>query len=96
MKLIEFIHALLYIGTEQVRSWIHHPLWQASQCLLLLSRKELQKGGSAKDLPGGCLRRICQVVCQWGYGRGVGCLCRRGVRQSLCYPRDKRYAVWPG
>ena len=32
MKLIEFIHALLYIGTEQVRSWIHHPLWQASQC----------------------------------------------------------------
>ena len=75
---------------------MRHPLGKAYQCLQLLASQEQQKGGRDEDLPGGYLGRSRQVVPQWGYGRGVGCLYRRGVRQSLCYPRFERYAVRPG
>ena len=82
--------ALLHIGLEQVHGWMPHPLGQASQCLPLLASQEQQKGGRAEDFSDGGLSRSRQVVRQWGYGRGVGCLCCRGVKKSLCYPQAER------
>ena len=88
--------ALLYIGSNKVCSWMRQPLCQASQFLLFLDIKERQKGEISKDFPSGCLSNIHHVVCQWCYRQGVGCLCCRGVGQSLINTRTKRYAVWPG
>ena len=56
--------ALLYIGQEQVHRWVCPPLRQTYQYLLLLNSKEQHKGRRAKDLPGSCLSRSCQVIRQ--------------------------------
>ena len=62
--------ALLYIGLEQIRGWVLHPLGQASQCIPLRTSKEQQKGGCVEDLPGDDLIYSCQVVRKWVNRRG--------------------------
>ena len=88
--------ALLQIVPEQSGGWVPQPLGKASQCLLLLTSEERQKVGCVEDFPGGGLSCSLQVACQWVDRQGVGCLCRRGVRQSLYNPRAEHYAVRPG
>ena len=45
--------SLLYIGLEQERNWVRHPLCQYYQCIPFLASKKRQKGGRAKDFSGG-------------------------------------------
>ena len=66
--------ALLYIGLEQSRGWVLHPLGQGSQCIPLLTSEERQKGGCGENLLVGGLSCSRQVVRQWVDRRGVGCL----------------------